>query len=243
MPDHRAAGLEQDVVRSVLNWVAPTKVVAIGAIGSYARFGEIRPGSDIDVVVVVEQLPSDLHCATLALYKYGRVLDPQGERLEFNSRLDNGTVVDVTLIDHFNRPNNPMRDYYENHLGWCGASRTLFGPHLRDVFGLEELVAKYEEIRVQRLELVEEKLASTKLKIREQGRLDLHVLVELQQFIFIREVIRSKKFNSQSIKHADDVIPGFTALFERELRDDCGIDLRVSRLDAGVPRTAHQVGS
>lgn len=220
--------LEQELVKSIFSWLPTVDIKAIGVIGSYTTSRSVRPGSDIDVVVVVADLGKLAGPSAEALHKMGRVVDPQGERFEFNTKM-NGMTVDVTVIDRFNTPNNPLRDLYENHLGWCESAMAIYGPPLSEVFEIDVLKSRYAKIRERRLAQVHDKIASTKQKILYQRRRDLHVLFELQQFVFIREVIESGIFNRQSIKHAPDVIPGFDRIFADELRRDCGVSLIIDQ--------------
>ena len=52
-------------------------------------------------------------------------------------------------------------------------------------------------------------------------------LYELQNYIFIREIIRRGLFNRQSLKHPDDAIPDFKELYAHELKEKCGLELQL----------------
>lgn len=78
--------------------------------------------------------------------------------------------------------------------------------------------------------LVEEKIQLTKNKILEQGRNDLHIIYELQRYIFIRECIARRVFNRWSIKHPERSIPDFKEVFDRHL-GQCGILLTIANVD------------
>lgn len=204
-----------------------SEIKSISIIGSYTIDREVKPGSDIDVVVVVCDIHKTLLKFENIFYKYiVKVNDSEGERIELNTKLDD-IVLDVTIIDQFNVPNNPLTDWYENHLGWCEQSICIWGKPMQILFNLVELKSKYKSIRLNRLSLVNEKIEMTIEKITKQGRRDLHIIYELQKYIFIREIITRQLFNRLCVKHADDAIPNFNLIFEKELRDKCGLKLEL----------------
>ena len=108
--------------------------------------------------------------------------------------------------------------------GW----RFMANP-LRKILNYEDRVQEYDKVHEYRLQLVEEKIALTQEKILEQGRDDLHIIYELQRYVFIRECIAGRVFNRLSIKRPDLSIPGFNDIFAREL-GRCGLSLTISRL-------------
>jgi hypothetical protein len=69
----------------------------------------------------------------------------------------------------------------------------------------------------------------TKQKICEQGRTDLHILYELQKYVFVRECIRNRVFNHLSIKHPDLSIPNFSEIYAQDL-ESCGVQLKIERI-------------
>lgn len=201
----------------------------VAVIGSYTIEAALRPGSDIDIIVAVGDLDTTLVRFEKTVYKPGvAIRDSMGERIEINTPL-NGTTLDVTIIDEFNTPNNPLTDAYENALGSCYHALTLSGMPLRDLFGLDDKIREYDAIRTSRLAIVEAKIASTKQKVVEQDRTDLHIIYELQKYIFIRECIRRKTFNRLSIKHPEQSIPDFDSVFADELAT-CGLTLAIGKL-------------
>lgn len=105
----------------------------------------------------------------------------------------------------------------------------IYGKPLRKILNYEDRVQEYDKVREYRLQLVEEKIALTQEKILEQGRDDLHIIYELQRYVFIRECIAGRVFNRLSIKRPDLSIPGFNDIFAREL-GRCGLSLTISRL-------------
>lgn len=93
----------------------------------------------------------------------------------------------------------------------------IYGEPLRKILDYEDRVQEYDKVREYRLQLVEEKIALTQEKILEQGRDDLHIIYELQRYVFIRECIAGRVFNRLSIKRPNLSIPGFNDIFAREL--------------------------
>ena len=83
-------------------------------------------------------------------------------------------------------------------------------------------------VRDRRLRLVEEKIDLTREKIINQRRSDLHIIYEMQRYVFIRECISQRIFNRLSIKRPELSIPEFDEIFAREL-GLCGISLAISR--------------
>ena len=201
-------------------------IKSISIIGSYTLERKIRSGSDIDLVVAVEDLENVSLGFDNIFYKMSKMVVSQGERIELNTKLDR-VVLDVALIDSFNEPNNPLTDWYENHIGWCENSLCIYGTPMPKLFNLDRRKRKYKSIREKRLALVEEKIDTTERKIRDQNRRDLHILYELQNYIFIREIIRHGLFNRQSLKHPSDAIPDFEELYTLELKEKCGLELRL----------------
>ncbi len=203
-----------------------TYIKSIAIIGSYTIERRIRAGSDIDVVVVVDNLNNLIVNFDNIFYKQTSIDDSQGKRIELNTKLDD-VVIDITIIDRFNSPNNPLTDWYENHLGWCEYSLCIYGVTFSELFDLKRLKKEYENIRGKRLSLVEEKIKLTERKIKEQARRDLHIIYELQRYIFIREVIKRKLFNRFSLKHPGITIPDFNQIFCNELRYKCCIKITI----------------
>lgn len=207
-------------------------VESISIIGSYLIDLCVRPGSDIDTVVVVNDLEeAEVQFDGDIFYKNTIVEDSQGRRQELNTKLE-GVPIDVTVIDpeSTNPPNNPLTDYYENFLGLCESGYPIYGDSLKEVLKYDEKVAHYDAIRNQRLELVDEKLKLTKDKILEQGRNDLHIIYELQRYTFIRECIARRIFNKWSIKHPERSIPDFNEVFHRQL-GQCGLALTIANIE------------
>ncbi len=204
-----------------------SQVESISIIGSYVLSRKLRNGSDIDVVVVVRDIANAIIKFDEIFYKQARkIIDSQGERIELNVKLDN-LILDITIIDRFNKPNNPLLDHYENHIGWCKNALCIYGTPMKTLLDLDNKILLYEKIRLKRLSLVEEKIKITKSKILNQHRRDLHILYELQNYIFIREIIKQHIFNKQSIKHPEDSIPNFNQIYSDELKRDCGIIIEV----------------
>ena len=207
-------------------------VKSISIIGSYLIDKCLRPGSDIDTVVVVENLDNTTaNFDDKLFYKNTIIEDSQGRRQEMNAKLD-GVPIDITIIDpdSTNPPNNPLTDYYENFLGLCESGLAIYGEPLRDVLNYEDRVREYDKVREHRLRLVDEKIALTQEKILEQGRDDLHIIYELQRYVFIRECIAGRVFNRLSIKRPELSIPRFNDIFTREL-GKCGLSLAISKLE------------
>lgn len=214
-----------EIANLIVNGVAG-EVRSISIIGSYLIDESIREGSDIDLIVAVRDLGQTTVNFGDVFYKDVAVKDSMGERREVNTKLS-GTTLDITVIDRFNTPNNPLTDGYENAIGSCLASLPIYGSSLREVFDLDGVVANYGHLQKPRQKIVDEKIASTKRKITEQGRTDLHILHELQKYTYIRECIGRGIFNRLGIKHPTDAIPDFTDVFESELAE-CGIALTVN---------------
>lgn len=205
-------------------------IKSISIIGSYLINKRLRPGSDIDTVIVVDDLDSTkVNFGDKIFYKNTIIEDSQGKRQELNVKFNN-IPIDITVLDPntINPPNNPLTDYYENLLGLCESGHTIYGSSLREVIKLDERVAHYDTIRENRLKLVEEKTNLTKRKILEQGRDDLYIIYELQRYIFIRECISRKIFNRLSMKHPEQSIPDFEDVFTHEL-GECGLSIKISR--------------
>lgn len=207
-------------------------IKSISIIGSYLIDKRVRPGSDIDTVVVVDDLDSaraDFNGKVF--YKNTAIEDSQGRRQELNTKLSN-IPIDITIIDprSTNPPNNPLTDYYENFLGICESGLSIYGQSLREVLDYDNRVIEYESIRDHRLRLVEEKIELTREKIIRQKRSDLHILYEMQRYVFIRECIAHRVFNKLSIKRPELSIPGFDKIFVEEL-GRCGILLTISHLN------------
>lgn len=217
--------IENKIVKYIRKSVT-ADIKSISIIGSYTLERKLRSGSDIDLVVVVEDLENISLDFDNIFYKMTKMVDSQGERIELNTKLED-VVLDVTLIDSFNEPNNPLTDWYENHIGWCQNSLCIYGTSMPDLFNLKQRKHEYKSIREKRLALVEEKIEMTERKIRDQNRRDLHILYELQNYIFIREIIRRGLFNRQSLKHPADVIPDFEELYAHELKEKCGLELQL----------------
>lgn len=218
-----------DIEKKIVEYIRKSvtaDIKSISIIGSYILERKLRSGSDIDVVVVVDDLENVKLSFNNIFYKMTKMVDSQGERVELNTKLE-GVVLDVTLIDFFNEPNNPLTDWYENHIGWCENSLCIYGTSMPDLFNLDRRKREYKSIREKRLALVEEKIEMTERKIRDQYRRDLHILYELQNYIFIREIIRRGLFNRQSLKHPGDAIPDFEELYASELKEKCGLELRL----------------
>jgi len=202
------------------------KIKSISIIGSYTIERRVRAGSDIDVVVVVDSIENIKVSFDNIFYKLTSIEDSQGRRIELNTKLD-GIVLDVTILDNFPAPNNPLTDWYENHLGWCEGSICIYGTTFPELFDLSRLKKEYVNIREKRLKLVEEKILMTESKIKDQGRRDLHIIYELQSYIFIREVIKSNLFNRLSLKHPEATIPEFNKIFEKELSNKCNVTISI----------------
>jgi predicted nucleotidyltransferase len=217
--------IEKKIVEYIRKSVT-ADIKSISIIGSYTLERKLRSGSDIDLVVVVEDLENISLDFDNIFYKMTKMVDSQGERIELNTKLE-GVVLDVTLIESFNDPNNPLTDWYENHIGWCENSLCIYGTSMPDLFNLKQRKHEYKSIREKRLALVEEKIEMTERKIRDQNRRDLHIFYELQNYIFIREIIRRGLFNRQSLKHPSDAIPYFEELYALELKEKCGLELRL----------------
>ncbi len=217
--------IEKKIVEYIKNSVV-ADIKSISIIGSYTLERKLRNGSDIDLVVVVDNLKNVKINFDNIFYKMTKMVDSQGKRIELNTKLE-GVVLDVTLIDSFNEPNSPLTDWYENHIGWCENSLCIYGTPMPDLFDLEQRKREYEALRAKRLALVDEKIEMTERKIRDQDRRDLHILYELQNYIFIREIIRRRLFNRQSLKHPEDAIPNFKEIYARELREKCGLELKL----------------
>lgn len=210
-------------------------VKSISIIGSYLIDMNVRAGSDIDTVIVVDDLDiARVQFGDDIFYKNTVIEDSQGRRQELNTKLE-GVPIDITVLDpeSTNPPNNPLTDYYENFLGLCESGYAIYGDSLREVLQYDERVAHYDTIRDHRLSLVEEKIALTMNKITDQGRSDLHIIYELQRYIFIRECIARRVFNRWSIKHPERSIPDFQDVFNRHL-GQCGIALTIARIDPAV---------
>jgi len=209
------------------------EVQSVSIIGSYLIDHRLRPGSDIDTVIVVDDLEATrASFGDKIFYKNTLIEDSQGRRQEMNAKLD-GVPVDITIIDpdSTNPPNNPLTDYYENFLGLCLSGYPIYGRSLKEVLKYNERVKHYDTIRDMRLRLVEEKIALTKQKITDQQRDDLHIIYELERYVFIRECIARRVFNTLSIKHPEKSVPDFNAIFEQDLAD-CGLMVAVSRTAA-----------
>ncbi len=200
---------------------------SISIIGSYLIENCPREGSDIDLLVAVKDLGATTVHFNEVFYKDAKIKDSMGERRELNTKLG-GIALDVTVIDKFNQPNNPLTDAYENAIGTCLAAYPIYGKPLSEVFPIADIVANYENIRGTRLAIVDEKIEMTKQKIREQGRTDLHILYELQKYVFVRECIKNRVFNYLSIKHPDLSIPNFSEIYAQDLAS-CGVQLTVER--------------
>lgn len=203
-------------------------VESMAIIGSYLIYKRLRPGSDIDVVVVVDSLDETEVRFGDVFYKDAFIEDSQGRRKELNIRL-NEVPIDITIIDpdSTNEPNNPLTDYYENYLGLCLNGLTIYGKQFSDVLRTDQRIERYMEIRSRRLGLVEKKIDLTKQKIVEQERDDLHIIYELQRYVFIRECIARPVFNFLSIKHPEKSIPDFNEIFDNELAS-CGLELQIN---------------
>lgn len=218
-------------VCSFINESISNDIRSTSAIGSYAVDRCVRPGSDIDLVIVVDALDEvEISLPTVFYKEPRRIVDPEGERIEMNAKTSNGETLDITVIDHFNTPNNPLVDWYENHIGWCKNAICLQGEQLSDIFSLGGLVNEYQKLRGKRLQQVNEKIEMTEKKILEQDRTDLHIIYELQKYVFIREIISRGLFNRLSIKHAEDSIPDFNEVFNDELEKKCRLQLNINRL-------------
>lgn len=200
---------------------------SISIIGSYLIDHRVREGSDIDLLVAVQNLGATVVHFENVFYKNVEIEDSMGRRIELNTKLG-GIALDITVIDEFNRPNNPLTDAFENAIGTCLAAHTIYGKPLNEVFIIEDIVSDYENIRETRLAIVNEKIDMTKQKIREQGRTDLHILYELQKYVFVRECIRNKVFNHLSIKHPNLSVPNFSETYAQDLVS-CGIQLKIER--------------
>ncbi|MBC7546849.1 hypothetical protein H7171_03845 [Candidatus Saccharibacteria bacterium] len=201
---------------------------SISIIGSYLIEYRVREGSDIDLLVAVKDLDTTTVHFDEVFYKDVEIADSMGKRKELNTKLG-GIALDVTVIDAFNKPNNPLTDAYENAIGTCLAAYPIYGRPLADVFPIADIISSYGNIRDTRLAIVDEKIGMTKQKIREQGRTDLHILYELQKYVFIRECIRNRVFNHLSIKHPDLSIPNFSETYAQDL-ESCGVQLKIGRL-------------
>ena len=205
-------------------------IKSISIIGSYLIDRCVGPGSDIDTVVVVGDLDSakaEFH--DKIFYKNTIIEDSQGRRQEMNVRF--GEIpIDITIIDpdSTNPPNNPLTDYYENFLGLCKSGLSIYGGSLRETLDYDSRIIEYENVRDRRLRLVEEKIDLTREKIINQRRSDLHIIYEMQRYVFIRECISQRIFNRLSIKRPELSIPEFDEIFAREL-GLCGISLAISR--------------
>lgn len=207
-------------------------ILSISIIGSYLINDSVRHGSDIDTVIVVDKLDSTkVNFDGKIFYKNTIIEDSQGKRQELNTKFD-GIPIDITVIDPYstNPPNNPLTDYYENFLGLCESGKAIYGKSLREALRYDELVRHYDVIREKRLRLVNEKIDLTKRKITDQGRNDLHIIYELQRYIFIRECVARRIFNRLSIKHPEQSVPNFNEIFRSELKD-CGIDLVITKVE------------
>ena len=207
-------------------------IKSISIIGSYLLDKTVRPGSDIDTVIVVSDLRSALaDYGGKIFYKDTVIEDSQGKRQEMNVKFG-GVPIDITILDpnSTNPPNNPLTDYYENFLGLCESGLSIYGQSLREALNYEERVKAYHAVREHRLSLVEEKLELTRRKIAEQDREDLHIIYELQRYVFIRECIRNRIFNRFSIKRPELSIPNFNEIFARELRQ-CALKLTIAKID------------
>ena len=200
---------------------------SISIIGSYLIDHRIREGSDIDLLVAVKDLGATAVHFDEVFYKDVEIEDSMGKRKELNTKLG-GVALDITVIDEFNQPNNPLTDAYENAIGTCLAAYPIYGKPLNEVFPIADIVSDYENIRDTRLAIVDEKIEMTKQKIREQGRTDLHILYELQKYIFVRECIRNRVFNHLSIKHPNLSISNFSEIYSQDLAS-CGVQLTIER--------------
>lgn len=201
------------------------KIRSISIIGSYTIDRKVRLGSDIDTVIVIENLNNITVNFDNIFYKFTTIDDSEGRRIELNTKLEN-TVLDITIIDEFSHPNNPLTDWYENHLGWCENAICIFGTPFSELFDLKERKKEYAKLRKKRLGLVEEKIEMTERKIIDQKRRDLHIMYELQTYIFIREIINRRLFNRLSIKHPNDAILDFDNIYKSEL-SKCGVILQI----------------
>lgn len=212
------------------------RIKSVSIIGSYLINNSLRPGSDIDTVVVVDNLRETIASfGDKIFYKNTIIEDSQGRRQEVNVKLGN-TPVDITIIDpgSTNPPNNPLTDYYENFLGICESGLAIYGQPLREVLNYENLVKEYDKVREYRLKLVDEKILLTERKIVEQGRDDLHIVYELQRYVFIRECIAGRVFNKLSIKRPELSVPGFDEIFSKEL-GKCGLTMSIKKIGYSQP--------
>lgn len=213
------------IARHVLEGVQGD-VRSVSIIGSYLMSHNIRPGSDIDLVVVVRDLGSSALRFGSVIYKDNEINDPMGLRKEQNTSFK-GVPLDVTLIDRFNTPSNPLTDNYENALGSFMGSLAIFGESLSDIFEIPRLMQEYDSIKEQRLTVILNKIDRTIAKIIEQDRLDFAIINELYRYIFLRECIQRSVFPQYGIKHPDTSVQGFNKLFIDELSDH-GIMLDLS---------------
>lgn len=200
---------------------------SISIIGSYLIEHRIREGSDIDLLVAVKDLGATVVHFDEVFYKDVEIEDSMGKRKELNTKLS-GIALDITVIDEFNQPNNPLTDAYENAIGTCLAACPIYGKPLSIVFPIADILSGYENIRDTRLAIVGEKIEMTKQKIRAQGRTDLHILYELQKYVFVRECIKNRVFNHLSIKHPDLSIPNFSEIYAQDL-ESCNVQLKIER--------------
>jgi len=210
-----------------------SNIKSISIIGSYTKQRQVGGGSDIDIVIVVDSLDGLKVHFNNVFYKLTMVDDSEGKRIELNTKLE-GVVLDITILDRFNIPNSPLTDYYENHLGWCESSLCIYGVPFPELFNLVRLKSEYANIRSKRLSLVKEKIEMTERKIKEQARRDLYIIYELQKYIFIRELIERNLFNRLSLKHPEDIIPGFDDIYKKELKEKCGIIVNIIDISKSV---------
>jgi len=201
---------------------------SISIIGSYLIDNKIRKGSDLDLLVTVRKLETTTVCFNDVFQKNVEIKDSMGKRREINTKFD-GITLDITIIDSFNKPNNPLTDSYENAIGTCLAAMLIYGRPLREIFSINNVIEGYEKIRDERLNIVNKKIEITKQKIQEQGRNDLHNLYELEKYVFIRECIFKKVFNYLSVKHAELSIPDFNEIYRQDLKS-CNILIKVEKI-------------
>jgi len=203
------------------------EVNGVTIIGSYLINNCPRNGSDIDLIVAVDNLENTELYKKDVIYKDNEIVDSMGRRKELNVNLG-GYVLDLTYIDSFNTPNNPINDNYENAIGSALMGKTISGERMIDIFEISKKIDRYVDIRVDRLEVVSQKIEHAKDKLKTIDQVSLKSVYDLNRLVFIRECIGRKIFNHLGDKYADLIIPSFSELFREEL-EECGVEIKISK--------------